>query len=72
MEIEELYEILESVCGSPEVRKPDTNLTESGLLDSFALIQLLSELEDRGIEIHLTRIDRKCFSTAQGILALCK
>lgn len=72
MEVEELYEILESVCGSPNVRKPDTNLEESGLLDSFALIQLLNELEDRGIVIHPTQVDRKCFSSAQEILKLCK
>lgn len=41
-----LYEI----CEDEHVFEEDIDLVESGLLDSYALIQLLSKLEDSGIE----------------------
>lgn len=47
-----------------------TGNLQSGLLDSYALIQLLSKLEDSGIELHPTRIDRTKLRTVKGIVEL--
>lgn len=61
-----LYEI----CEDEHVFEEDIDLVESGLLDSYALIQLLSKLEDSGIELHPTRIDRTKLRTVKGIVEL--
>ena len=42
-------------------------LVDSGLLDSFAFIELFSKLEDFGIIIQPTRIDRNLLRTVEGI-----
>ncbi|MCQ2610961.1 MAG: phosphopantetheine-binding protein [Treponema sp.] len=67
MTIEELYGILEKVTGNPQVRN-NIDLIEHNILDSLAFIELLNELEDRGIVIHPTQVDIKNFSTAEQIL----
>ena len=61
-----LYEIRED----EHVFEEDIDLVESGLLDSYALIQLLSKLEDSGIELHPTRIDRTKLRTVKVIVEL--
>lgn len=63
-----LYEI----CGDPAVYLPDTDLIDSGLLDSYALIELLSRLEDEGIELQITRVDRSKLRTVRGIEQLVR
>ena len=44
----------------------------TGLLDSLAFITLLEGLEDLGITLQPTQIDRACFRTPEGILALAR
>ena len=58
-----LYEI----CEDKRVFDEDIDLIESGLLDSYALIELLSALEDEGIEIQITQIDRNLLRSVSGI-----
>lgn len=45
----------------------DIYLIESGLLDSYAFIELFSRLEDEGIYIQPTRIDRNKLKNVEGI-----
>lgn len=68
---ETVKDILLRVCG-PDALAPETDLIESGILDSLAFIELLSEFEDIGIEIQPTQIDKDKFRTIDGILELAK
>lgn len=54
-------------CGLSEPLKDDEELIDSEILDSLALIELISALEDEGIVIHLTRIDRNRLRTVDSI-----
>ena len=54
----------EKVFNYPE---KDINLIESGLLDSYAFILLFSTLEDYGVFLEPTRIDRSKLATVSGI-----
>ena len=67
---DEILSILFEICEDDAVYSPDVDLVESGLLDSFAVIELFSELEDRGIELQPTRIDRSLLRSAEGIFRL--
>lgn len=55
------------ICGLDEPLKDDEELIESEILDSLAIIELISALEDEGIVIHLTRIDRSMLKTVASI-----
>lgn len=72
MEISEISKILYEVCGDDSVFDPECELLDSGLLDSFAMIELLSILEDNGITIHPTRTDRSRFKTPRSISELTR
>lgn len=50
----------------------DCELLESGILDSYAFIQLFSRLEDYGINIQPTRINRDLLKTPKSIEMLIK
>ncbi len=63
-----LYEI----CEDEKVYDDNIDLIESGLLDSYAFIELFSKLEDNGIVIQPTRIDRNKLRTVKGIEELIK
>ena len=63
-----LYEIFED----ENVYNPDFDLIDSGLLDSLAFVELFSKLEDYGILIQPTRIDRNKLRTPKGIEELIK
>lgn len=67
---EKVLEILESVCGTEEIKENlDINLFENGLLDSLAIIELLLQLEEKlGIRIEPTEIERKDIETPNKIL----
>lgn len=69
---EELRRILCDVCGTADALKDGVDLLDSGLLDSLAFISLLEELEDRGVEIQPTQVDRNRFRTMEGILSLIR
>lgn len=59
--------LLYEICEDELVYEKDIDLVESGLLDSYAFIELFSRLEDFGINIQPTRIDRKKLRTVKGI-----
>lgn len=60
-------DLLFEICEDNNVYNKDFDLIESGLLDSFAFIELFSRLEDHGITIHPTRIDRENLRTPARI-----
>ncbi len=64
--------LLYEICEDEAVFEKDIDLIESGLLDSFAFIELFSRLEDYGIIIQPTRIDRSQLRTVEGIEKLVK
>ncbi len=57
-------ELLYEICEDEGVYEEDIDLIESGLLDSFAFIELFSILEDNGIVIYPTRIDKSSLRTS--------
>ena len=61
-----LFELTED----ERVFDPDFDLIESGALDSLAFIELFSRLEDEGIELQPTRIDRSELRTPASIARL--
>lgn len=63
-----LYEIIED----EQIYEEDIDLIESGLLDSFSFIELFSRLEDLGIIIQPTRINRQKLRTIKGIEEIIK
>ncbi len=67
-----IYELLYELCEDESVYDPNCELIESGLLDSFAYIELFSRLEDYGISLHPTQIDRQKLKTPRLIEELMK
>ena len=67
-----ICDLLYSICEDKRVYDKDFDLMESGLLDSFMFIELFSKLEDEGIEIIPTRIDRDRLRTPGSIELLVK
>lgn len=63
----DVCKILYEICEDENVYNKDFDLIESGLLDSFAFIELFSKLEDLGIVIQPTRINRELLRTPSGI-----
>ena len=47
--------------------KESDDLIESGILDSLAIINLLSYLEDVGLDVSITRIDKKIFRNINSL-----
>lgn len=68
--MKDLKEILMEICEDERVLDPSIDLLESGILDSFAFIELFSYLEDEGIELQPTRIDRDSLRSIDGIQKL--
>lgn len=58
---------LTEICELDEEIADDCELLDSGILDSFALIELVNALEDEGVILHLTRIDYECLRTPASI-----
>ena len=65
-----VLEILESICGTDEVKENlDLNLFEDGLLDSLGIIELLLQLEETlGVKIEPTEIERETIETPKKII----
>lgn len=63
----DIPKLLYEICEDEAVYEKNIYLVESGLLDSYAFIELFSKLEDYGINIQPTRIDRKQLKTVEGI-----
>lgn len=60
-------DLLFEICEDDSVYNPDCELLDSGILDSYAFIELFSKLEDYGLSIQPTRIDRKLLKTPRTI-----
>lgn len=63
----DICNLLYEICEDKNVYNKDFDLIESGLLDSYAFIELFSKLEDLGITIQPTRIDRNDLRTPKSI-----
>ena len=68
----DVKKILYEICEDEKVYEEGIDLVDSGLLDSYAFIELFSILEDYGIIIHPTRIDRNLLRSVEGIEKLIK
>ena len=62
-----ISDLLYEICEDDAVYNPDFDLIESDVLDSLAFIELFSKLEDLGITIQPTRIDRNLLRTPKTI-----
>ena len=67
-----ISELLYEICEDENVYNPDFDLIESKVLDSYAFIEFFSKLEDNGIIIQPTRIDRNLLRTPKTIEELVK
>ena len=66
----DVEELLYEICEDDVVYEENCDLVEEGVLDSLAFIELFSRLEDYGIEIQPTQIDRKSLRTPKSIKEL--
>ena len=66
----DVEQILYEITNNKNVFDPNFDLIESNVLDSYNFIELLSILEDNGISIHPTRIDKELLRTTKGIKTL--
>lgn len=63
----DVRKILYEICEDESVFDENTDLIESGILDSYGIMELFSALEDEGADIQITRIDRNLLRTVSGI-----
>lgn len=63
----DIKKLLYEICEDEIVFKSDIDLIESGLLDSYAFIELFARLEDYDIKINPARVDRNCLKTVSSI-----
>ena len=63
----DIPKLLYEICEDENVYNPDFDLIESEIFDSFAFIEFFSRLEDYGIIIQPTRIDRSLLRTPRTI-----
>lgn len=63
----DVKQILYEICEDEAVFDKDIDLIDSGLLDSYAFIELFSRLEDYNIILYPTQIDRNKLRTVAGI-----
>ena len=68
----DVQKLLYDICEDKRVYEDGIDLIDSGILDSYAFIELFSRLEDYGIILHPTRIDRTKLHTVHGIKELIK
>ncbi len=67
-----ISDLLYEICEDKNVYNPDFDLIESEVFDSYAFIEFFSKLEDNGIIIQPTRIDRSLLRTPRTIEQLVK
>lgn len=67
---EKVFEILESVCGTDEVREDrNIDLFENGLIDSLGIIELLLAIEEKlNIKIQPTEVKREEIATPNKLI----
>lgn len=61
---QQLLDIFCQCCGRGLA--PDTELMESGILDSLSLIMLAEALEERGIVCSIARVPRESLTTVRS------
>lgn len=66
----DVCQLLFEICEDERVYDKNFDLIASDVLDSFAMIALFSALEDEGIALSPTRVDREMLRTPRGIEAL--
>lgn len=66
-----IISLLSEFCEHDGGITPDTELLESGILDSFGFIELLNALEDMECPVQPTQHPMSCFSTPLEIAKLC-
>ena len=69
---EMIRSLLVRVCGTEEALDESIDLIDSGILDSLAFIELLTELDFEGISIQPTQVDRNRFRNVNSIIELVK
>lgn len=67
----DIKKILYEITNDEKVYE-DIDLIDSGILDSYSFIELFSRLEEEGITLYPTRIDREKLRTVKGIEELVK
>ncbi len=72
MTITDICKLLYDICEDEALLDPDCELIESGLLDSYAVIELFTRIGDEGIELQPTRIDRTRLKTPRSIAELVR
>ena len=67
----DVKQLLFEICGDGRVFDDGVDLLDEEILDSLAMIDLFTELEETyGVVIHPTRVDRELLRTPDGIAAL--
>ena len=69
---EMIRSLLVRVCGTEDALDESIDLIDSGILDSLAFIELLTELDFEGISIQPTQVDRNRFRSVNSIIELVK
>lgn len=71
---QKIRESIAELCGAqPEEIEPELNLFEEGLLDSFAAIQLVLELEEAfGVSLDVAALPRERIATPAAIAGLIR
>ena len=69
---EMIRNLLVRVCGTEDALDESIDLIDSGILDSLAFIELLTELDFEGIFIQPTQVDRNRFRSVNSIIELVK
>ena len=62
--------LLMEICEDERVLNDDQELIESGILDSYAYIMLFTKLDELGLEIQPTRLDKNLLKTPRGVQKL--
>lgn len=69
--VETIISLLSECCEHDGAITPETELLDSGILDSLGFIELLNALEDMGCPVQPTQFPRESFATPQRIAEIC-
>ena len=68
--MEKLLEILKGIRSDVDFEN-ETSLVDDGILDSFDVVSIISELDDAfGVQIRIDELDPENFNSAASIMAL--
>lgn len=69
--VDTIISLLSEFCEHDSEITPETELLDSGILDSLGFIELLNALEDMGCSIQPTQFPWESFSTPLAIAGIC-